>query len=78
MIMKGKFYNLTELAALYEIDPRTLKKRIEPFFDELNTIGIDDDQEPIIISNNKVLYSPHQVKLIFEKLGDPTQDISLK
>ena len=73
--MKAKFYSLKELAALYDICIVTLRRRIEPFKEELNTIGIDEDKEPIVLPNSKQLYSPKQIKLIFSKLGDPTKEI---
>jgi len=71
--MKNKFYTLKELAKLYGISVQTLKRRLVPLRDELNTIGDDEDGEPIMYYYNKILYSPKQVKLIVKYFGEPDE-----
>jgi hypothetical protein len=51
-------YCLKELAALYEVKPRTVKIWLEPF---LKSIG----------KKNGRFYTIKQVRIIFEKLGEP-------
>lgn len=73
--MRAKFYTIRELAQLYNICIATLRKRIEPFKEELHTVGTDEDEEAIVVENARSLYSPKQVKIIFKHLGDPTKEI---
>lgn len=70
--MKQKFYTLKQLSQMYSVSVQTLKRRLEFIRDELNTIGFDEDtDEAIILPYNKILYSPKQVKIIVEYLGEP-------
>lgn len=69
--MSRKFYKLKELAELYKISVKTLKSRLDPIRDELNTIGFSEDNETVRYQINKILYSPKQVDLIFRFLGKP-------
>ena len=73
--MRATFYSLKELADLYGISRQTLKKRLEPFVEEINTIGIDEEEQPIVLQDTRIKYSPLQVQLIFTKLGNPTKDL---
>ena len=57
--IKLKPYSMTELARIYGVDPRTLKKWLVPFENE---IGIKQGR----------FYQIPQVKLIFDKLSLPT------
>jgi hypothetical protein len=53
-----KAYSMKEVAGLYEISERTLKRWLFPFKNEIGQrIGY--------------FYTPKQVKIIFEKLGIP-------
>lgn len=54
-----KPYSITELARLYDVCDRTLKKWIKPFHE---TIGTKQGR----------YYTISQVKVIFDKLGLPT------
>lgn len=49
----------TQLAALYKVCARTLEKWIEPFKTEVE------------LNPGTYIYTPAQVKTIFEKLGEP-------
>lgn len=69
--MERRFYKLKELAALYGVSVKTLKSRILPIRDELNTIGYTESNEVVAYDSNKVLYSPKQVDAIFRLLGKP-------
>lgn len=71
--MEQRFYRLGELAKMYKISSRTLQRRLEKIEDDLFTIGIDEDGERIVCNERIVLYSPKQVKIIFEFLGDPEE-----
>ena len=51
-------YCLKELAALYDVKPRTVKIWLEPF---LNVIGKKSGR----------FYTIKQVQIIFEKIGEP-------
>ena len=51
-------YCLKELAALYEVKPRTIKIWLEPF---LSIIG----------EKNGRFYTLRQVEIIFNKIGEP-------
>jgi hypothetical protein len=51
-------YSLKELAALYEVTPRTIKIWLEPF-------------EEFIGEKKGRLYTIKQVQIIFDKIGDP-------
>ena len=51
-------YCLKELAALYEVKPRTIKIWLEPF---LSAIGEKSGR----------FYTIRQVQIIFNKIGDP-------
>ena len=53
-----KAYTLTELAAIYGMDRRTLKNWIEPF---LSDIGVKRGR----------YYDVNQVRVIVDKLGKP-------
>ncbi|MCC7301111.1 MAG: hypothetical protein IT233_00570 [Bacteroidia bacterium] len=57
--IKLKPYSMTELARIYGVDPRTLKKWLVPFEKE---IGIKQGR----------FFQIPQVKLIFDKLSLPT------
>ncbi len=54
-----KAYSLNELAVLYNVNWRTLKKWIEPFKSEIG-------------EKRGRFYTISQVKIIFDKLGMPT------
>jgi len=54
-----KAYSITELARIYEMDPRTLKKWIRPFETEIG-------------EKRGRFYTIPQVKIIFEKLDLPS------
>lgn len=69
--MEKKFYSLKELAGLYDISVKTLKKRIKHIRPQLDTLGYDEDKNPVLIDNFVILYSPKQVKMIVELLGEP-------
>lgn len=58
--IKLKPYSMTELARIYGVDPRTLKKWLVPFEKE---IGIKQGR----------FYQIPQVKLIFDKLSLPSK-----
>lgn len=58
--IKLKPYSITELARIYGVDPRTLKKWLIPFEQE---IGIKQGR----------FYQIPQVKIIFEKLSLPSE-----
>lgn len=53
-----KAYSNKEIARLYDVSPRTWRRWLEPF---RNDIG----------SRKGHFYNPNQVKVIFEKLGVP-------
>lgn len=57
--IKLKPYSMTELARIYGVDPRTLKKWLVPFENE---IGVKQGR----------FFQIPQVKLIFDKLSLPT------
>lgn len=57
--IKLKPYSMTELARIYGVDPRTLKKWLVPFEKEIG------------IKQGRIFQIP-QVKVIFEKLSLPT------
>ncbi len=57
--IKLKPYSMTELARIYGVDPRTLKKWLVPFEKE---IGVKQGR----------FFQIPQVKLIFDKLSLPT------
>lgn len=57
--IKLKAYSITELARIYEVDPRTLKKWLKPF------------EEQIGEKQGRYFQIP-QVKIIFKKLDLPT------
>ncbi|MCK6639655.1 MAG: helix-turn-helix domain-containing protein [Bacteroidia bacterium] len=61
--IKLKPYSITELARIYGVDPRTLKKWIVPFEKEIGT-------------KQGRFYQIPQVKIIFDKLSLPT-DITI-
>jgi hypothetical protein len=73
--MEQRFYRLGELAKMYKISSRTLQRRLEPIYEKLQTVGIDEDGEPIVWNQRIVLYSPKQIKMIFEFLGEPTMEV---
>jgi hypothetical protein len=56
---KVKPYSIKELAELYEVDPKTFRKWLEPFCDELE-------------EKKGWYYSIPQVEIIFFILGVPT------
>lgn len=58
--IKLKPYSITELARIYGVDPRTLKKWLIPFEQE---IGVKQGR----------FYQIPQVKIIFEKLSLPSE-----
>ena len=58
--IKIRPYSITELAALYEVKPRTIKIWIEPF---LEFIG----------EKRGRFYTNKQVQIIFSKIGEPDQ-----
>ena len=58
--IKLKPYSITELARIYGVDPRTLKKWLIPFETE---IGVKQGR----------FYQIPQVKLIFDKLSLPSK-----
>lgn len=58
--IKLKPYSITELARIYGVDPRTLKKWLVPFEQE---IGVKQGR----------FYQIPQVKIIFEKLSLPSE-----
>lgn len=60
--IKLKPYSITELARIYGVDPRTLKKWLIPFEQE---IGVKQGR----------FYQIPQVKIIFEKLSLPSEII---
>jgi len=70
--MEQRFYKLGELAKMYKISTRTLRRRLEPLRNVLTTLGDGEDGEPIRMNQRIVLYSPKQVKRIFKFLGKPT------
>jgi len=49
----------TQLAALYKVCPRTLNKWIKPFLTEIGTTA------------GTYIFTPAQVKTIFERIGEP-------
>jgi hypothetical protein len=49
----------TQLAALYKVCPRTLAKWMKPFKNEIG------------VTAETYIYTPAQVKTIFEKIGEP-------
>jgi len=51
--------NKTQLANLYKIGPRTFNKWIKPFIAELGDI------------EGRYIFTPSQVKIIYERLGEP-------
>ena len=53
-----KPYTVLELARMYEVSDRTLKKWLKPFEEEVG-------------KKNGYFYTIAQVKIIFEKLGMP-------
>ncbi|WP_133994039.1 hypothetical protein [Dinghuibacter silviterrae] len=53
-----KSYNLKGLAELYEVSPKTMTRWLIP---HKKSIG----------KRTGYLYTPRQVRVIFEKLGDP-------
>ncbi len=57
--IKLKAYSIAELARIYEVDPRTLKKWIKPFEEQIGT------------KQGRYFQIP-QVKIIFKKLDLPT------
>lgn len=57
--IKLKAYSITELARIYEVDPRTLKKWIKPFEEQIG-------------EKQGRYYQIPQVKVIFKKLDLPT------
>jgi hypothetical protein len=56
-------YCLKELAALYEVKPRTIKIWLEPF---ATSIG----------EKNGRFYTIKQVEIIFDKIGEPKKSIA--
>lgn len=58
MAYKVKPYTLKELAALYDVDDRTIRNWIEPFKAEIG-------------KKNGNYYSVIQVRIIFTRLGVP-------
>lgn len=56
--IRVKPYNQKELAFLYEVSPRTVKKWIKPFEQELG-------------GKMGQIYTAKQVEIIFDKLGFP-------
>ena len=70
--MEQRFYKLGEIAEMYKISTRTLKRRLEAIHDKLYTVGYFDDGEPNVWDQRVVLFSPKQIKIIFDFLGDPT------
>jgi len=54
-----KSYSKSELKEMYGISAKTLSAWIKPFKEELN------------IKSNQRLYTPKQIKIIFDKLGNP-------
>ena len=56
-------YSLTELAALYNVTPRTLKLWLEPFL------------EPIGLKKGR-FYTIRQIEVIFEKIGEPGKELA--
>ncbi len=51
-----------EIAAKYGVQTRTLIRWIKPFLAELENIGYQ---------TSKHSFTPKQIKLIYEKLGEP-------
>lgn len=49
---------ITQLAALYKVCPRTLAKWLKPYIDDIG-------------EKEGYIYKPIQVKIIFEKIGEP-------
>jgi len=49
----------TQLAALYKVCPRTLAKWIKPFRTEIGEMS------------STYIYTPAQIKIIFDKIGQP-------
>jgi hypothetical protein len=73
--MEQRFYRLSEIAKMYKISPRTLKSRLEAIHEQLYTVGYDEDGEPNVWDQRVVLFSPNQIKIIFNFLGEPTMEV---
>lgn len=56
--IKIRPYTVLDLAKMYEVSDKTMKKWIKPFEDEVGT-------------KNGYFYSIAQVQMIFQKLGAP-------
>lgn len=55
--------NLKQLAATYEVTPRTLKGWLEPFLKEIGEM-------------TGRTFTPKQVRIIYDKLGEPKSGFS--
>jgi hypothetical protein len=62
-IIQLRPYSLKELAALYEVKPRTIKLWLEPF---LEIIGVKKGR----------FYTIKQIEIIFDKIGEPGKAIT--
>jgi hypothetical protein len=56
---KPEAMTLTQMAAKYKVCSRTIKKWIEPYLDEIGR------------PQRTYIFTPEQVRKIFEKIGEP-------